>query len=65
MSRAFIDKWSWIFIYAGMALFALGLAIRQSGAERLDIPVVLLGVGGVSTVAGVAMIWWRSRMGDK
>jgi vacuolar-type H+-ATPase subunit I/STV1 len=56
-----VEKWIWMLIYAGMLLFALGLAVQRSDT--------LLGwgmatAGGAMTVIGIVLIWVRSRMKD-
>jgi hypothetical protein len=61
MTNASIEKWIWILIYAGMLVLAAALAV-QSRAPQLAWPV---GIGGaVAVVAGIALIYIRSRRKD-
>ena len=58
-TAARIQKWSWILIYVGMVLLALGLSV-----QRVD---TALGWGIAATgialiVAGIVLVWVRSRM---
>ena len=54
-----IEKWCWILIFLGMILLPLGLAVQRSDAVLgwgIAAPGILM------IVAGIAMIWARSRM---
>jgi hypothetical protein len=54
-----VHKWIWILVYAGLALLALGLSVRQSDAPlgwTLAAPGIALITGGV------VLIWIRSRL---
>jgi hypothetical protein len=55
---AWIDRMVWILIYLG--LFALVLGIATLGRSTVA-AWVLIAMGGVSTVAGIVLIWVRSR----
>jgi hypothetical protein len=60
MSRAKrLETWSWVFIYAGLLSLGLGVALVRGGAAW-GWTVVVAGSG--AAVAGVVMIWLRSRM---
>jgi hypothetical protein len=54
-----LEKWCWILIFLGMILLPLGLAVQRSDATLgwgIAAPGILM------IVAGIAMIWARSRM---
>ena len=54
-----LEKWCWILIFLGMILLPLGLAVQRSDAALgwgIAAPGILM------IVAGIAMIWARSRM---
>ena len=46
-------------VYAGIVLFALGLAVRRSDAA---IGSGMAATGGALIVIGIVLIWVRSRM---
>ena len=54
-----IHKWSWILIYVGMVLLALGLSVQRSDAA---LGWGIAGTGIAMIVVGIVMIWIRSRM---
>ena len=54
-----IQKWIWMLVYAGMALLGLGLAVQRSDAA---LGWGMAGTGSALIVAGVVLIWVRSRM---
>jgi membrane protein DedA with SNARE-associated domain len=56
-----VQNWVWILIYAGMILFALGMAVRQRD-PALGGAIALPGVALVAI--GIVLIWIRSRMKD-
>ena len=56
-----LDKWIWILIYGGMALFSIGFALQQQ-ARSWGLVVMVAGV--LAAVVGVVLIWVRSRMAD-
>ena len=58
MSTARLETWAWVAIYVGMVLVGLGVALQRHGAE-FGPAVTVVGVIGI--VAGVLMIWIRSR----
>ena len=55
---AWIDRMVWILIYLGLFAVVLGIATlgRSSGAAW-----ALIAVGTVFTVAGIVLVWVRSR----
>ena len=57
---AWLERLIWIFIYLGLFAVVLGLAtLLRSPAAAWS----LIGVGGILAVAGVVLIWIRSRFG--
>ncbi|MCV2354777.1 hypothetical protein LNV09_11475 [Paucibacter sp. B2R-40] len=67
-----VERLVWIFIYAGLLVFVLGLALLQFGPHSLGgkgegmtdaevLAYLLLGKGALAVAAGVLMIWLRSR----
>lgn len=54
-----IGKWSWILIYVGMVLLALGLSAQRSDAA---LGWGIAGLGTAMMVIGVVLVWIRSRM---
>jgi protein-S-isoprenylcysteine O-methyltransferase Ste14 len=52
------EKWAWILIYSGLLMLCLGLFVLRSAA----LPGwLLLTAGTLDAIAGVALIYWRSR----
>ena len=67
-----IERLVWIFIYAGLLVFVLGLALLQFGphssGQKGDgmtdaevLAYLLLSKGALAVLAGGLMIWLRSR----
>ncbi len=67
-----IERLVWIFIYGGLLVFVLGLALWQFGPHSSGrkgdgmtdaevLAYLLLGKGALAVLAGVLMIWLRSR----
>jgi vacuolar-type H+-ATPase subunit I/STV1 len=58
-ATAWIERLVWILIYAGLFALVLGIATRgrSSGASW-----ALMIAGGILTLAGVVLIWVRSRL---
>ena len=54
-----IGKWSWILIYVGMVLLALGLSAQRSDSA---LGWGIAGLGIAMMVIGVVLVWIRSRM---
>lgn len=57
-----VETLAWVALYGGLLSIVLGLSLFQSGNAVLG--HVFLWGGAVSAVAGVALVWWRSRMDD-
>jgi hypothetical protein len=56
---ATIDKLIWIFIFGGLLLVGLGLAVEGEGR---GLGRVLAGLGALFALIGGALVWVRSRM---
>ena len=54
-----IDRWSWVLVYVGIVLVALGLAVARAEPPLGSGMAV---AGGLAIVVGIALIWLRSRM---
>jgi hypothetical protein len=61
MSNKALETLTWFLIYSGLLLVSLGLFLRRSEAL---IGWALVAAGGADTVAGAALLWWRSRRQD-
>ncbi|MDC8784004.1 hypothetical protein [Roseateles koreensis] len=64
-SVAWIERLVWIFIYAGMLLGTLGLFVIRQGIDDVlgqRFGLCLVGLGALGVVAGVLLIWLRSRI---
>ncbi|MEO7852368.1 MAG: hypothetical protein ABIR94_08975 [Rubrivivax sp.] len=58
MDNTTIEKLVWVFIYAGMAVFGLGVWFIE---HSLAVGSTLLVFGGAAMAAGVVLIWLRSK----
>lgn len=67
-----IERLVWVFVYGGLLVFVLGLAVMQFGPQSLggqgDGPTdaeimayILMGKGAIAVLAGMLLIWIRSR----
>jgi uncharacterized membrane protein HdeD (DUF308 family) len=56
---AWIERLAWIFIYTGLFAVVLGLATRDRSVAAAWLLIV---IGAVFTVAGIVLIWVRSRL---
>jgi hypothetical protein len=56
---ATIDKLIWVFIFGGLLLVGLGLAVEGEGRY---LGRVLAGLGALLAVLGGVLVWVRSRM---
>lgn len=59
MRAATIDKLIWIFIFGGLLLVGLGLAVEGEGRT---LGRVLAGLGSLLALIGGVLVWVRSRM---
>ena len=58
-SIARVNSYIWALIYGGMAVFGLGLSV---GSSDDTLSWGFIGFGAVLVLAGVTLIWVRSRM---
>jgi hypothetical protein len=56
---AWIERLIWILIYGGLFTLVLGIATRGRSS---GVSWGLLVAGGILTVAGIVLIWVRSRL---
>ena len=61
-TAARIQKWTWILIYVGIVLLALGLSVQRTDAA-LGWGIAAPGIAAI--VVGIALIWLRSRMANE
>ncbi|MRD48547.1 hypothetical protein [Caenimonas koreensis] len=54
-----IEKWTWILIYAGLFAIIVGIASMSASPSTAW---TLVAVGAVLAVAGVVLIWVRSKL---
>jgi formate hydrogenlyase subunit 3/multisubunit Na+/H+ antiporter MnhD subunit len=54
-----VEKLVWIYVYAGMILLGLGLAVQRSDPA---VGWTIAAIGSVSIVIGIVLVWVRSRM---
>jgi vacuolar-type H+-ATPase subunit I/STV1 len=59
---ATIDKLVWVFIFGGLLLVGLGLAVE---GEARVLGRVLAGLGTLLALLGGVLIWVRSRMPEE
>lgn len=62
MQNKQLEKVAWLLIYSGLLIGALGLFLTAQGSA---LGYVLAAVGVMDAVAGIALIWVRSRRTDK
>jgi hypothetical protein len=61
MTKQRMESLAWVLIYSGLLLAALGWAVHDQGSI---VGSVMMVVGALDAVAGVGLIWWRSRLKD-
>ena len=59
MTSRRIDTWVWVLIYLGMILIGLGLSLLRGDAA---LGWIIASIGAALVVAGIVLIWMRSRM---
>ena len=57
-----IETWIWVLVYGGLLVCGLGVALSRGG---LDYGWTVSVIGIVAAVAGVVLIYVRSRMSDR
>ena len=60
MTNKNIETWVWVLIYGGMLLGILGLFVYRSDSVAGSALGI---VGGMAVLAGLLLIYWRSRRG--
>ena len=58
-SASRVETWVWVFVYAGMLVFGVGLAVSRT-ADALGTAIASVGV--LLIVIGALLVWVRSRM---
>ncbi len=58
MSNATIETLVWVFIYAGMAVFGLGVWFIE---HSLAVGSTLMVFGSAAVAGGIVLIWLRSK----
>jgi len=56
-----LDVLIWVLIFGGLLTLTLGLATHS---EHLVAGWSLTAVGGIATIAGVVLVWVRSRLAE-
>ena len=62
LSAERIEAWVWVLIYGGLLVCGLGVALSRGG---VDYGWTVSVVGIVLAVAGVVLVYVRSRMSDR
>ena len=62
MSNRTLETLTWVLIYSGLLLAALGFFMRRGGSEMVG--WALVAAGAADTIAGVVLLWLRSRRPD-
>ena len=62
MTNKRMESLAWVLIYSGLLLAALGWAVDDQGSV---VGSVMMVAGALDAVAGVGLIWWRSRLKDE
>ena len=57
-----VEKLVWVYVYAGLILLGLGLAVQRGDST---IGWTIAAIGAVSIVIGIVLVWVRSRMKQK
>ncbi len=60
MSDKALETWAWVLLYGGLLAACLSVFLLRTDGVLGSL--VATG-GGLSALAGVGMIWWRSRRG--
>ena len=59
MSASRVETWVWVFVYAGMLVFGVGLAVARTDNA---LGWVIATIGICSIAFGALLVWIRSRM---
>ena len=61
MQTKTLEKLTWILVYSGMLLAIVGWFLRDT---QPILAWVLMGAGLLDAIAGIGLIYWRSRVPD-
>ena len=53
------DTWIWVFIFAGIFVFGLGLAVARTDG---GLGGAIAALGGLLVLVGAVLVWARSRI---
>ncbi len=59
MTASRVATWVWVFVYAGMLVFGVGLAVARTDDA---LGWVIAATGIFSIAVGALLVWIRSRM---
>jgi len=59
MSAGRVETWIWVFVYAGILVLGVGLAVGRTD-ETLGWVITAIGI--FSIAVGALLVWFRSRM---
>jgi hypothetical protein len=59
MRAATVEALVWVLIYGGLLLGGLGLFVDREGSA---LGIVMVVIGAVALLAGIVLVWVRSRM---
>ena len=62
MSARTVETWVWVFVYGGMIVLGIGLAVQRTDAGT---GWLVACAGGVLVGLGALLVWVRSRMRSK
>jgi hypothetical protein len=59
MRAATVEKLVWVLIYGGLLFGGLGLFVDREGS---GLGIVMVATGALAVLAGIVLVWVRSRM---
>ena len=59
MTTSRVETWVWVFVYAGMLVLGIGLAVGRTD-DALGWAIAAIGI--ISIALGALLVWIRSRM---
>jgi hypothetical protein len=59
LTNAFLDRLAWSLLYGGLLVLMIGWWAGAATVGR-----ILAAAGALLAIAGVAVLWWRSRRPD-
>ena len=60
MNNDILDRLAWWLLYSGLLVLIVGVWVSTAAVGR-----IVAAVGGLVAVAGVAVLWWRTRRPDE